>query len=142
MQSITGLHVHDAAAFSASARRRCSQELKTQQSLFSRCLLTPHPPLGVRYCLAIQKSNVELFQISQSGFPFSSIPSDANKALRDPCKSGRSCLQRDQSQPSGCKAPQDCFARWWLCFPTADGHGHGHEVQSTRRLFSRLHSPP
>lgn len=87
----------------------------------------PTPPLGVRYCLAIQKTNVELFQISQRGFPFSSIPSDANKALRDPFQK-RPLLPAEGWVPAiGVQSTARLFARWWLCFPTADGNGHGHE---------------
>lgn len=61
---------------------------------------------------------MELFQIGQSGFPFSSFPSDVNKALRDPFKSICSCLQRgpvpairgakhrkDRLQDGGCALP-------------------------------------
>lgn len=57
---------------------------KPKRAFFQDASSTPHPPLGVRYCLAIQKSNVELFQISQSSFPFSNIPTDTNKAFQAP----------------------------------------------------------
>lgn len=86
MQSIAGLHVQDAPAFSPSERRRCSQEVTAnpKEPFFKMPPQHPTPPLGVRYSLAIWKSNVELFQISQSSFPFSNIPSDKNKAFQAP----------------------------------------------------------
>lgn len=85
--------MHDAATFPASARRN-----STQQSLFSS---HPAPLLGVRYCLAIRKSNVELSPISRGSFLLSSIPCDV-----EPAPSHRGAKHRR------------LFVRWWLCFPT------------------------
>lgn len=87
--------------------------------------MPPHtpPPFRSKILLSDTEKQHGTFQISQSGFPFSSIPSNANKALWDPCKSGCSCLQREQSQPSGCKAPQDCLQNCGCAFPQLMGTG-------------------
>lgn len=91
---------------------------KPKRTFFQDASSTPHPLLGVRYCLAIQKSNVELFQISQSSFPFSQHPFRCKQSVPGPFLSGLSCLRRVRSQPSGCKAPQDCVQDGGCALPS------------------------
>lgn len=82
---------------------------KHKRAFFQDASSTPQPPLSVRYCLAIQKSNLELFHISQSSFPFSQHSFRCKRSVPGPLQRGLSCLRRVRSQPSECKAPQDCF---------------------------------
>lgn len=102
---------------------------KPKRAFFQDASSTPHPLLGVRYCLAIQKSNVELFQISQSSFPFSNIPSDAKCSRPLP---EWALLPAEGLVPAiRVQSTAGLFAGRWLCFPQEWAWPRGAKHQET-----------
>lgn len=110
---------------------------KPKRAFFQDASSTPHPPLGVRYSLAIRKSNVELFQISQSSFPFSNIPSDTKRSRPLP---ERPLLPAEGPVPAiRVQSTAGLCAGRWLCFPRLTGTGTAMRCKAPGDCFGDCH---
>lgn len=115
-----------------------SNNCKPRRAFFQDASSTPHPPLGVRYCLSIQKSNMELFQISQSSFLFSQRPFRCRQCSRTLPE--QPLLPVEGLVPAiRVQSTTGLFAGRWLCFPQLMGRGTAMRCKAPADCFGDCH---